>query len=174
MTATVGGRPGTAHPGRVVRAVLGDPVLASLQRSELVRLLLTAAAGLQAGTPMPSARPAVREPDPPTLPGVPGSAPSPSEPCRPDLSRREQDVLRLYAANLPSKSVARQLGITEASVKEYLKRIRRKYASLGRVAGTKLDLYHRAREDGLVPGDTSGTRRPRGPDPLAVPGQHRG
>ena len=150
MTAAADTRRDAAHPGRVVRAVLGDPVLASLHRSELVRLLLTAAAGLQAGTPVPPAQvdvPPVRsaQPSPPAIP-------APGGPNRPDLSRRERDVLRLYAANLPCKSVARRLGITEASVKEYLKRIRRKYVVLGRVAGTKLDLYHRAREDGLIPG----------------------
>jgi DNA-binding NarL/FixJ family response regulator len=66
------------------------------------------------------------------------------------LSERERDVLRLYASNLPAKSVARRLGITEGTVKEYLKRIRAKYAELHRPAGTKLDLYHRALEDGVL------------------------
>ncbi|WP_162308091.1 response regulator transcription factor [Segeticoccus rhizosphaerae] len=72
-------------------------------------------------------------------------------PDRPALSTRERDVLCLYVSGLPSKSVARRLGIKEGSVKEYLKRVRRKYALLSRSAGTKLELYHRACEDGLVP-----------------------
>jgi DNA-binding NarL/FixJ family response regulator len=68
------------------------------------------------------------------------------------LSDRERDVLRLYASNLPAKSVARRLGITEGTVKEYLKRIRAKYAEMHRPAGTKLDLYQRAVEDGVLGG----------------------
>ena len=133
-----------------MRAVLRDPVPSTLRRSDLVRLLLTAAAGLQNGWGLPETT-------------VPGSGPATSEvtisarsgrwtPGRPVLSHREREVLRLYASNLPSTSVARQLGITEGSVKEYLKRVRRKYQQLGLAAGTKRDLYHRAREDGLVPG----------------------
>ena len=66
------------------------------------------------------------------------------------LSERERDVLRLYASNLPAKSVARRLHISEGTVKEYLKRIRAKYAEMHRPASTKLDLYHRALEDGVL------------------------
>lgn len=66
------------------------------------------------------------------------------------LTERERDVLRLYASNLPAKSVARRLGVTEGTVKEYLKRIRAKYAGLDRPAGTKLELYRRAVEDGVL------------------------
>lgn len=66
------------------------------------------------------------------------------------LSDRERETLRLYALDLPSKSVARRMNVTEGTAKEYLKRIRSKYAALGRPACTKLDLYHRAVEDGIV------------------------
>lgn len=69
------------------------------------------------------------------------------------LTERERDVLRLYASNLPAKSVARRLGVTEGTVKEHLKRIRAKYAGLDRPAGTKLALYHRAVEDGVLDPD---------------------
>jgi DNA-binding NarL/FixJ family response regulator len=66
------------------------------------------------------------------------------------LSPKEREVLRLYASNVPAKSVARRLGITEGTVKTHIKRIKAKYVALGRSAGTKLDLYHRAVEDGLL------------------------
>lgn len=69
----------------------------------------------------------------------------------PALAPREDEVLRLYAAGLPMKSVARRLGVGEETVKEYLTRIRRKYLDAGRPARTKTDLYIRAVEDGLLP-----------------------
>lgn len=66
------------------------------------------------------------------------------------LSDREREALRLYASNMPAKSVARRMGVSEGTAKEYLKRVRAKYAALDRPAGTKLDLYHRAVEDGVL------------------------
>jgi DNA-binding CsgD family transcriptional regulator len=47
--------------------------------------------------------------------------------------------------------VAGRLTITENSVKEYLKRIRVKYTNVNRPAASKLDLFRRAIEDGIVP-----------------------
>jgi DNA-binding NarL/FixJ family response regulator len=69
----------------------------------------------------------------------------------PDLTPREREVQRLYAAGLPMKSVARRAGIAEETAKEYLSRIRSKYLSAGRPAATKTDLYMRAVEDGHLP-----------------------
>lgn len=66
----------------------------------------------------------------------------------PQLSPREHEVLGLYAAGLPLKSVARRLGISEETAREHLRRIRRKYQAVGRPADTKTDLYRRAVEDG--------------------------
>ncbi len=68
----------------------------------------------------------------------------------PALSEREREALRLYAANLPAKSVARRMGVSEGTVKVYLRRVRSKYQALNRPAATKLDLYRRAVEDGIV------------------------
>ena len=48
-------------------------------------------------------------------------------------------------------AIGRTLYITENSVKEYLKRIRAKYTQVDRPAVTKLDLFRRAVEDGIVP-----------------------
>lgn len=70
----------------------------------------------------------------------------------PDLSPREREVLELYATGLPLKSVARRLAIGEETVREHLRRVRRKYAAAGRPADTKTDLYVRAVEDGHLRG----------------------
>lgn len=67
------------------------------------------------------------------------------------LGPREREVLGLYAAGLEIPEVARTLYITENSVKEYLKRIRAKYTNVDRPAASKLDLFRRAVEDGIVP-----------------------
>lgn len=78
---------------------------------------------------------------------------APAAPQRPRLSPQERITLRLYAENLPAKSVARRMGVTEGTVKVYLRRIRAKYAAVGRPAPTKLDLYRRAVEDGILDDD---------------------
>jgi DNA-binding NarL/FixJ family response regulator len=70
---------------------------------------------------------------------------------RPTLSPQERRALQLYAAGLPLKSVARKMAIGEETVKQYLGRVRQKYTIAGRAAPTKLELYHRAVEDGHLP-----------------------
>jgi two-component system, NarL family, nitrate/nitrite response regulator NarL len=70
---------------------------------------------------------------------------------RPALSQQETRALQLYATGMPLKSVARKMTISEATVKQYLARVRQKYALAGRAAPTKLELYHRAVEDGHLP-----------------------
>ena len=67
------------------------------------------------------------------------------------LGRREREVLSLYAAGLEIPQIGRALYITENSVKEYLKRIRAKYTQVDRPAASKLELFRRAVEDGIVP-----------------------
>ncbi|MBN9213824.1 MAG: LuxR family transcriptional regulator [Microbacterium sp. SCN 70-200] len=66
------------------------------------------------------------------------------------LSARERDVLRLYAAGLPLKAVAERLGVAYSTAKENITRVRVKYVEVGRPAPTKVDLLRRAMEDGLV------------------------
>ncbi|GAA4060455.1 response regulator transcription factor [Microbacterium laevaniformans] len=68
------------------------------------------------------------------------------------LSNRERDVLRLYAAGLPLKAVADRLGIAYSTAKENITRVRTKYVEVGRPAPTKVDLLRRAMEDGLMAG----------------------
>lgn len=67
------------------------------------------------------------------------------------LGPREREVLRLYAAGLEIPQIGRTLYITENSVKEYLKRIRAKYTQVDRPAASKLELFRRAVEDGIIP-----------------------
>jgi two-component system, NarL family, nitrate/nitrite response regulator NarL len=69
----------------------------------------------------------------------------------PALSQQEKRTLELYATGLPLKSVARKLSISEDTAKQYLARVREKYANAGRAAPTKMELYHRAVEDGYLP-----------------------
>jgi two-component system, NarL family, nitrate/nitrite response regulator NarL len=70
---------------------------------------------------------------------------------RPALSHQETRALQLYATGLPMKSVARKMAISEETVKQYLGRVREKYALAGRAAPSKLELYYRAVEDGHLP-----------------------
>jgi two-component system nitrate/nitrite response regulator NarL len=70
---------------------------------------------------------------------------------RPTLSQQERRALQLYATGMPMKSVAKLMTISEETVKQYLGRVRKKYSVAGRDAPTKLELYHRAVEDGHLP-----------------------
>ena len=70
-----------------------------------------------------------------------------------NLSGREREVLSLYASGMSLKQVAYQLGIKQSSAKEHIDRVRVKYARLGREAGTKVDLFRLALEDGIISGD---------------------
>ncbi|MFH8250719.1 response regulator transcription factor [Microbacterium sp. B2969] len=71
------------------------------------------------------------------------------------LSTREREVLRLYAAGLPLKVVADRLGVAYSTAKENITRVRVKYVEVGRPAPTKVDLLRRAMEDGIL-SETSG------------------
>lgn len=68
------------------------------------------------------------------------------------LSERQRDVLELYASGESAKRVARLLDLSPETVQDYLERIRTKYSLAGRPATTKIDLFRRAQEDGLLPG----------------------
>jgi DNA-binding NarL/FixJ family response regulator len=73
------------------------------------------------------------------------------------LSDQEQQVLRLFAAGLKAQSVAAAMKIATPTVEDYVRRIRSKYARIGRSADTKIDLYKRAIEDGFLPLPDSGS-----------------
>jgi len=71
------------------------------------------------------------------------------------LSPKEREVLALYAAGDKSVTVAHRAGLSAGTVAEYVRRIRYKYAIAGRPAHTKVDLYKRAVEDGILPSPES-------------------
>ncbi|MET9822780.1 MULTISPECIES: response regulator transcription factor [unclassified Streptomyces] len=74
----------------------------------------------------------------------------------PLLARREFETLRWIAAGLTHGQVARRMGLTEATVNTYVKRIRRK---LG--VGNKADLTRKAIQLGLVQREPdNGSARP--------------
>ena len=67
------------------------------------------------------------------------------------LSPQEATASRLYAqGGLPLTSVARHMGLSPQTVKQYIDRARGKYRSAGRDCPTKVHLYQRLVEDGLV------------------------
>jgi len=72
---------------------------------------------------------------------------------RAKLSVREIQTLRLYASGMPAKSVARRMGISSGTVATNIKRIKAKYEASGRPAWTRMDLFRRAVEDGIIEPD---------------------
>jgi DNA-binding NarL/FixJ family response regulator len=66
------------------------------------------------------------------------------------LSPREQEVLSLYASGETAVSVAQRTGLARETVADYVTRIRKKYAEAGRPAHSRVDLFRRALEDGLL------------------------
>lgn len=66
------------------------------------------------------------------------------------LSPREAEVLTLYASGETAERVGRLLFISRETVIDHVRRIRAKYATAARPAPTKVDLYRRAVEDGLL------------------------
>lgn len=67
------------------------------------------------------------------------------------LSPREQDVLGLMASGMPAKNVAAKLGIAIPTIEVHLRRLRDKYARVGRSAESRSELVFRALEDGHLP-----------------------
>ena len=68
----------------------------------------------------------------------------------PNLSEQEILALQLYAGGMKMDAVARRMQVAPSTVKEYIDRVRAKYASDGRPAPTKVDLYHVAKQDGFI------------------------
>lgn len=71
-------------------------------------------------------------------------------PDQPDLSPQERTALRLYASGLKLDAVARRMNISASTAREYLARVRRKYADVGRHVRTKTELYAAAVKDGII------------------------
>ncbi|MEV5409813.1 response regulator transcription factor [Thermopolyspora sp. NPDC052614] len=89
--------------------------------------------------------------DRPSVPPImAGAYLSDTRPQRPRLSEREREALLLWFQCMSKESVARRMGITEATVRQYIDRVRVKYAKMGRPAPSKEALLARAIEDGLI------------------------
>lgn len=79
----------------------------------------------------------------------------------PNLSIQELSALRLYASGLKLDSVARRMNVSPATAKEYLDRVRAKYAQAHRDVHTKSDMRRAAVEDGFLavePGTETASR----------------
>ncbi|KQR52371.1 hypothetical protein ASF88_12560 [Leifsonia sp. Leaf336] len=66
------------------------------------------------------------------------------------LTPRESEVLALYASGATADHVAEMLYLSRDTVTEHISNIRKKYLAVDRSAPTKVDLFRRAVEDGLV------------------------
>ncbi|WP_226531033.1 LuxR C-terminal-related transcriptional regulator [Microbacterium paraoxydans] len=69
---------------------------------------------------------------------------------RAELTPREAEVLSMYASGATAEAVATALFISRYTVNDHIRRIRAKYAALGRDATDKIALSKRAVEDGLL------------------------
>jgi len=67
------------------------------------------------------------------------------------LSEQERRALVLYASGLTMRSVARHLGVSESTAREYISRVRAKYGKAGTRLSSKTDLYRMAQREGLLP-----------------------
>ncbi len=69
---------------------------------------------------------------------------------RPKLSAGEVEALTLYVNGLSTSEVAESMRVQYETAKTYLRRVREKYAKVGRPAGKKAELIIRAAEDGYL------------------------
>ncbi len=68
----------------------------------------------------------------------------------PKLSQGEEEALKLYVSGLSTGEVAERMNVQYETAKTYLRRVREKYAKVGRPASKKADLIRRAAEDGYL------------------------
>ena len=74
----------------------------------------------------------------------------------PDLSEREIEVLVTWLFAETKREVTETLFLAESTVSTYIQRVRSKYEAVGRPARTKVRLFVRAVEDGLIDVDDIG------------------
>ena len=128
----------SAESPYLVRSVSKAPIAGLLRKSEPVAALAEAIRRVAAGEDSMSADWAA------AIDGDPQLADA-------GLSPQEQAVLGLFARGLKAQAVAAQMHIAVGTVDDYVRRIRAKYVRAGRPAATKVDLYKRAVEDGILP-----------------------
>jgi DNA-binding NarL/FixJ family response regulator len=69
---------------------------------------------------------------------------------RPKLSAGEVEAFKLYVTGLSTSEVAESMHVQYETAKTYLRRVREKYAKVGRPASKKAELIVRAAEDGYL------------------------
>lgn len=68
----------------------------------------------------------------------------------PKLSPGEEEALKHYVSGVTTAEVAEKMNVQYETAKTYLRRVREKYAKVGRPASKKADLIRRAAEDGYL------------------------
>ncbi|WP_449282472.1 hypothetical protein [Leucobacter sp.] len=86
------------------------------------------------------------------------------DPERPGLSMQEERALVLYASGLTIEEVGASMSISRETAKQYLDRVKKKYAAIGVVVRSKLDYGRVAWADGyLDPSLPRGSYSPNNP-----------
>lgn len=129
---TVGDRP------RLVREAARAGVVAVIRKSQPLMAIVEAIRAAHRGDMKPGTDWAMAVATDPELEHV-------------NLSHREIEVLSLYASGETRTQVAEILGIGAETVADHIRRIRAKYSTANRPASTKVDLFQRAVEDGIIP-----------------------
>ncbi len=122
----------------LLRAVARTEVLGIVRKSEPLHALTTALLCAAHGQPVMTAEWASTVENDPLISDA-------------KLSRQEQRMLALFADGNTAQTVAEEAGIAVSTIEDYMRRIRAKYARVGRPAASKVDLYKRAVEDGFLP-----------------------
>jgi len=78
------------------------------------------------------------------------TASSPLQHLKPKLSPGEEEAFKLYVSGYSTVAVAERMNVQYETAKTYLRRVREKYAKVGRPAGKKAELIRRAAEDGYL------------------------
>jgi DNA-binding CsgD family transcriptional regulator len=73
-----------------------------------------------------------------------------SEIARPRLTPRQREILVAWLKYDTKRLVAQNLFIRPSTVKTHIQRIRKSYAEVGRPAATKIALFIRAVQDGII------------------------
>ena len=68
-----------------------------------------------------------------------------------DLSDQERRAMVLYASGLKMRAVARHMGVSESTAREYVRRLRAKYEKAGAPLPSKTELYRMAQREGILP-----------------------
>ena len=76
--------------------------------------------------------------------------PAPLQHLKPKLSPGEEEAFKLYVSGYSTVAVAERMNVQYETAKTYLRRVREKYAKVGRPAGKKAELIRRAAEDGYL------------------------